>query len=73
VDVGSELRLTSVIDTVRNWAQNTCTGTAKRFGSDFVMKSPNKANRGGGMYCVIGTCRAQGDGYWDDSGRAGGP
>ncbi|KAF5662963.1 hypothetical protein FHETE_7708 [Fusarium heterosporum] len=44
------------------------------FTSDpFVMFSPNEGNRGGGYYCVVGTCRAQGDAYWDYSGRAGGP
>ncbi|KAH7071228.1 hypothetical protein BKA63DRAFT_493066 [Paraphoma chrysanthemicola] len=59
--------------TVRNWVQNTCLGRPKAYSDNFVMKSPNKVNRGGGMYCVIGTCRAQGDAYWDDSGRAGGP
>ncbi|KAF2022625.1 hypothetical protein EK21DRAFT_82865, partial [Setomelanomma holmii] len=59
--------------TVRNWAQNTCNSTPRRYSDNLVMKSPNKANRGGGTYCVIGTCRAQGDAYWDNTGRAGGP
>jgi hypothetical protein len=26
-----------------------------------------------GYYCVVGTCRAKGDEYWDNTGRAGGP
>ncbi|KAF2818344.1 hypothetical protein CC86DRAFT_433620 [Ophiobolus disseminans] len=59
--------------TVRNRVQNTCSGSGPRYSPNYVIKSPNKANRGGGMYCVIGTCRAQGDTYWDNSGRSGGP
>ncbi|EPE03596.1 hypothetical protein F503_01854 [Ophiostoma piceae UAMH 11346] len=31
-----------------------------------IMKSPNNSNRGGGYYCVVGTCRSQGDNYWED-------
>ncbi|KAH8672478.1 hypothetical protein BGZ61DRAFT_537105 [Ilyonectria robusta] len=38
-----------------------------------IVKSPNSDNRGGGYYCVIGTCRAKGDNYWDNTGPAGGP
>ncbi|KAF7556449.1 hypothetical protein G7Z17_g1443 [Cylindrodendrum hubeiense] len=46
----------------------------KQLSSDpFIIWSPNEANRGGGYYCVVGTCRAQGDAYWDYSGREGGP
>ncbi|CAO2653056.1 Nn.00g024670.m01.CDS01 [Neocucurbitaria sp. VM-36] len=33
--------------TVHNWAQNTCNGGPKRYSDPFVMKPPNKANRGG--------------------------
>lgn len=39
----------------------------------FVMFSPNHNNAGGGYYCVTGTCRAQGDSYWNFDGPAGGP
>ncbi|KPM44436.1 hypothetical protein AK830_g2087 [Neonectria ditissima] len=60
--------------TVQNKDRNLCDGsTWYDSGDPFVLFSPNSANRGGGYYCVIGTCRAQGDGYWDYSGRAGGP
>ncbi|KAK6441227.1 hypothetical protein LTR95_002556 [Oleoguttula sp. CCFEE 5521] len=38
-----------------------------------VITSPNKNDRGGGYYSVVGSCRAQEDQYWDLSGRAGGP
>ena len=34
-------------------------------GPDFVLKSPNNNNAGGGYYCVVGTCRNQGDSYWE--------
>lgn len=66
------IELTLFQDTVHNHVYNTCVPN-ERNSDPFVMKSPNKANRGGGMYCVIGTCRAQGDAYWDNTGRAGGP
>lgn len=41
----------------------------------YIMWSPNNNDGGGGPYCVRGAryCRAQGQGYWVDSGRAGGP
>ena len=39
----------------------------------FVLKRPNEDNRGGGYYCVIGTCRSKGDDYWVKDGRPGGP
>ncbi|KAF2447402.1 hypothetical protein P171DRAFT_407521 [Karstenula rhodostoma CBS 690.94] len=60
------------VHTVHNHVYNTCVDN-ERNSDPFVIKSPNKDNRGGGMYCVIGTCRAQGDEYWDNTGRAGGP
>ncbi|KAF2830289.1 hypothetical protein CC86DRAFT_433967 [Ophiobolus disseminans] len=41
--------------------------------NQWIIKSPNEKNAGGGYYCVIGTCRSKGDQYWDNSGRAGGP
>ncbi|KAF5660303.1 hypothetical protein FCIRC_12181 [Fusarium circinatum] len=61
--------------TVQNKERDSCAvgGGWDSTGDPFVMYSPNESNRGGGYYCVIGTCRAQGDNYWDYSGRAGGP
>lgn len=41
------------------------------------MKSPNNDNKGingakgGGYYCVVGTCRNQGDNYWEDGPPGG--
>lgn len=32
---------------------------------DFVLKSPNNNNAGGGYYCVVGTCRNKDDAYWE--------
>ncbi|CAG7564520.1 unnamed protein product [Fusarium equiseti] len=60
---------------VQNMQRDSCKvgGGWDTDGDPFVMFSPNTNNRGGGYYCVIGTCRAQGDNYWDYSGRAGGP
>jgi hypothetical protein len=53
---------------------NRCTGYAlDNHGPDYVMFSPNIDNKGGNYYCVVGTCRSQGENYWDKSGRAGGP
>ncbi|KAK4500860.1 hypothetical protein PRZ48_009052 [Zasmidium cellare] len=41
--------------------------------SPFVLKSPNSGDAGS-YYCVYGSaCRSDGQGYWDDTGRAGGP
>ncbi|KAF7557609.1 hypothetical protein G7Z17_g542 [Cylindrodendrum hubeiense] len=59
-------------DTVQNYVFNTC-GPNSDDGDPYVMYSPNDQNRGGGYYCVVGTCRSQGDQYWDKTGRAGGP
>ncbi|KAF5660150.1 hypothetical protein FHETE_9123 [Fusarium heterosporum] len=64
-----------LIDTVHNVSHDTCdihSGWVPD-SDPFVMKSPNSSNRGGGYYCVVGSCRAQGDAYWDESGRPGGP
>ncbi|KAH6888424.1 hypothetical protein B0T10DRAFT_488155 [Thelonectria olida] len=58
--------------TVQNYDRNVC-GTSNTNGGPYVMYSPNDKNSGGGYYCVIGTCRSQGDQYWDKTGRAGGP
>ncbi|KAF4214893.1 hypothetical protein CNMCM8980_000928 [Aspergillus fumigatiaffinis] len=59
--------------TVRNTLRNRCTGYAPdNYGPDYVMFSTNIGNKGGHCYCVVGTCRSQGENYWDKSGRAGG-
>ncbi|KAI0393448.1 hypothetical protein F5Y17DRAFT_309507 [Xylariaceae sp. FL0594] len=50
---------------VRNGVFNSCTGFSPS-GDEIEISSPNEDNRGGGFYCVQGTCRAQGDQYWDD-------
>ncbi|GKZ31583.1 hypothetical protein AbraIFM66950_000158 [Aspergillus brasiliensis] len=59
--------------TVQNGLYNVCTGFNPNNEAGFVMFSPNQNNKGGGYYCVIGTCRSQGQNYWDKSGPAGGP
>ncbi|RGP72908.1 hypothetical protein FLONG3_6546 [Fusarium longipes] len=61
--------------TVTNRERDTCVLGSRwqNVGNPFVMFSPNQANRGGGYYCVVGTCRSQGDGYWVKDGRPGGP
>ncbi|KAF9761351.1 hypothetical protein IL306_003848 [Fusarium sp. DS 682] len=57
--------------TVQDVTTNPCTGSKES--SPYVMFSPNENNSGGGYYCVVGTCRSKGEGYWDYNGRAGGP
>ncbi|KAF2722382.1 hypothetical protein K431DRAFT_222232, partial [Polychaeton citri CBS 116435] len=43
-------------------------------GDPYVLKSPNSDNSEGGYYCVYGSaCRSDGQGYWNNNGRAGGP
>ncbi|KAL4893757.1 hypothetical protein BDV59DRAFT_207539 [Aspergillus ambiguus] len=59
--------------TVQSGLYNQCTGFSPNNGGNFVMFSPNQNNKGGGYYCVVGTCRSQGQNYWDKSGRPGGP
>ncbi|EHA24750.1 hypothetical protein ASPNIDRAFT_40671 [Aspergillus niger ATCC 1015] len=59
--------------TAQNGLYNVCTGFNPNNDAGFVMFSPNQNNKGGGFYCVIGTCRSQGQNYWDKSGPAGGP
>lgn len=59
--------------TVENGLYNQCTGFNPSNTGNFVMFSPNQNNKGGQFYCVIGTCRSQGQNYWDKSGPAGGP
>lgn len=52
--------------------ENSCSGEKQDYGEPYRITAPNAANRGGRHYCVIGTCRAQGDQYWQE-GAAGGP
>ncbi|CAK4031393.1 Hypothetical predicted protein [Lecanosticta acicola] len=53
--------------TVQAFESNACTGRRK-VGDPFVITSPNKDNVGGeGFYCVVGTCRTNGQGYWHGS------
>ncbi|KAH3904290.1 hypothetical protein HBI56_008770 [Parastagonospora nodorum] len=60
--------------TVQDVSYNSCLPPPNKKGPPYIMKSPNKANRGGGFYCVIGACRAKGDEYWrEDFAPAGGP
>ncbi|MCJ1230185.1 hypothetical protein MMC12_006857 [Toensbergia leucococca] len=33
----------------------------------YVVKAPHKDNWGGKYYCVVGTCRNNGDEYWNDN------
>ena len=37
-----------------------------------IMRSPNSGDYNNGFYCVVGTCRNEGDYYWED-GEAGPP
>jgi hypothetical protein len=61
--------------TVKNYATTLaiCGNPSTIISDPIIVKSPNEDNRGGGYYCVIGTCRSKGDNYWDNSGPAGGP
>lgn len=61
--------------TVRNYVSQLapCGNPVTIVSDPVIVKSPNSDNRGGGYYCVIGTCRAKGDNYWDNTGPAGGP
>ncbi|KAH6962674.1 hypothetical protein BKA56DRAFT_698738 [Ilyonectria sp. MPI-CAGE-AT-0026] len=61
--------------TVRNYLSKLapCENPVTVVSDPVIVKSPNSDNRGGGYYCVIGTCRAKGDNYWDKTGPAGGP
>ncbi|KAF4426135.1 hypothetical protein F53441_14140 [Fusarium austroafricanum] len=58
--------------TVQEWSSNPC-GGGHASSKPYIMFSPNANNKGGGYYCVVGTCRSKGEGYWDYNGRAGGP
>lgn len=53
--------------TARDWQVPYCSSQDITYGDDIIIKSPNNNNDGGGYYCVINTCRNQGDEYWDDS------
>ncbi|OBT58266.1 hypothetical protein VE04_01564 [Pseudogymnoascus sp. 24MN13] len=56
---------------VRERQRNRCETT--QFGDRYVLVSPNVNNAGGNYYCVVGSCRTQGDSWMDRNGRAGGP
>lgn len=43
---------------------NQCTGFEASGHSEIA--SPNNNNAGGGFYCVVGSCRNQGDEYWEN-------
>ncbi|KAF2223007.1 hypothetical protein BDZ85DRAFT_312568 [Elsinoe ampelina] len=59
--------------TVENWTTDDVCMNNERMESLSIVKSPNALNRGGKMYCVIGTCRAVTDSYWDNTPVPGGP
>lgn len=59
--------------TAQNGAYSPNTGSFSPKGDPLIIFSPNTNNKGGGFYCVVGTCRSLGEGYWVKSGRAGGP
>ncbi|KAI2604735.1 uncharacterized protein GGS25DRAFT_533620 [Hypoxylon fragiforme] len=48
---------------VKTGSLNQCTGFRASGRSE--ISSPNKNNAGGGFYCVVGTCRSQGEQYWE--------
>ncbi|CVK91855.1 uncharacterized protein FMAN_06946 [Fusarium mangiferae] len=48
-------------------------GEYKKTTSIYDISSPNKNNKGGDYYCVVGHCKAKGDSWWDRNGRRGGP
>lgn len=50
--------------TVQYYNENGCF-QQEDVGEPVTIKSPNSGNAGGhGWYCVIGTCRTKGEGYW---------
>ncbi|RYP03435.1 hypothetical protein DL764_005151 [Monosporascus ibericus] len=61
--------------TVQNGIINTVCGGRRPVGNPFILFSPNTGNVGGDYYYIIRAryCRSKGQGYWDKSGRAGGP
>ncbi|KLO95439.1 uncharacterized protein LW93_7979 [Fusarium fujikuroi] len=48
-------------------------GEYEKTTSIYDISSPNKNNKGGDYYCVVGHCKAKGDSWWDRNGRRGGP
>jgi hypothetical protein len=50
------------------WGSTTGKDICNNPSDPFVIWSPNINNAGGGYYCVIGTCRNNNDGYWEDRG-----
>ncbi|CAI4214300.1 unnamed protein product [Parascedosporium putredinis] len=60
--------------TVTTRSVGTC-GSSRYEGepsAPYVIRSPNSGNNAVDWYCVLNTCRGDGDFYWD-LGRAGGP
>ncbi|PVH86353.1 hypothetical protein DL98DRAFT_567755 [Cadophora sp. DSE1049] len=56
---------------VQTRERNPC--YADQWGERYVLVSPNSNNVGSYYYCVVGTCRNQGNNWMDRNGRAGGP
>ncbi|KAK5657172.1 hypothetical protein OQA88_3229 [Cercophora sp. LCS_1] len=60
--------------TVDGGWHNPCTGTTSWDTKNVIIWSPNKNNKGGGYYCVVGSsCKYQGNTWLVKEGRAGGP
>ncbi|KAF4549538.1 Hypothetical protein D9617_21g097590 [Elsinoe fawcettii] len=59
--------------TVENWTSDDVCMNNERMDHLSIIKSPNDRNRGGNLYCVVGTCRAVTDNYWDNTPVPGGP
>ncbi|KAJ5116254.1 hypothetical protein N7456_000602 [Penicillium angulare] len=61
---------------VENMKYNYCDTSvwgASIEGGPFDVTSPNSNGQGSYYYCVVGTCRDKGQGYWNYNGRYGGP
>lgn len=60
--------------TVQKGYNFPCTAAKQWESQNIIIWSPNKNNKGGAYYCVIGSaCRHQGDSWLVKEGRAGGP
>ncbi|KFY33804.1 hypothetical protein V494_07306 [Pseudogymnoascus sp. VKM F-4513 (FW-928)] len=56
---------------VRERQRSRCDPT--QYGDKYILVSPNANDRGSGFYCIVGSCKNQGDFWMDRNGRAGGP
>lgn len=65
--------LTKGLDTVVNKEQYSCHSGLGYQSDPFVLFSPNDNNSGGGYHCVVGSCQAKGNSWWDYNDPAGGP